>query len=49
MIGITTLIMIDHMLVLARVPCEQGCSQAAVLVERAKHVEIDSGYTPPLI
>lgn len=29
----TTLIMSDHMLVLARIPCEQGCSQAAVLVE----------------
>lgn len=43
MIGITKLIMIDHMLVLARVPCEQGCSQAAVLVESKSMLKLIRG------
>lgn len=37
------------MLVSAHAICEHGSSQAAVVVESKKHVEIDSGYTPILI
>lgn len=41
--------MIDHTLAVARIICAHGSIQAAVVVESKKHVEIDSGYTPPLI
>lgn len=43
MIGITALILIDHMLVLARLPSEQGCSQAAVLVESKSMLKLIQG------
>lgn len=43
MIGIASLIMIDHMLVLARIICEQGCSHAAVLVESKSMLKLIQG------